>query len=134
MVYNNPYFDVKTATLGAAIMGPTVFLINYYHGTDSAYIAAAKQAAYTFLVGGSMIRMCENLTTSFKNPKVSKAMAVIIPSAITFGLTYGIHSLKGTLRPFVSSIPTLLLAPPAFAFIARRKIRQLERLAGEKEE
>lgn len=125
---NNSYFDPKMGILGAAIMGSAVFYVNSEYGIDAASIATAKQAAYTFLVGGSMVRLCENVATYFQNPKVSKVMSILVPSTLTLGLTYLVHSLKGTPDPLESTVPTLLLAPPSFAIWGNKKRNQLEDL------
>jgi len=105
---NNKYFDPK--------MGSIVFYINSEYGADLALIAATKQAAYTFLVGGSMMRLTENLVTYFRSDRVSRITSVTIPSILTIGLTYLIHSIKGTPEPFESTIPTIILEHPPHFF------------------
>ena len=42
---------------GAIAMGLIVFFINWDHGIIPGLIAAGKQATYTFLAGGFMMRM-----------------------------------------------------------------------------
>ena len=128
---NNSYFDPKMGTLGALIMGSAVFYVNSEYGIDAASIATAKQAAYTFFVGGSIVKLSENMATYFENSKVSKVMSVLVPSTLTLGLTYLVHSLKGTPEPLESTIPTLLLAPPSFAIWGNKKRNQLEELLKE---
>jgi hypothetical protein len=128
---NNSYFDLKMGTLGAALMGSTVFYVNSEYGIDAASIAAAKQTAYTFLVGGAIVKFCENVATYFQDSKVSKIMSVLAPSTLTLGLTYLVHSLKGTPEPLESIIPTLLLTPPSLAYWGNKKRNQLEDLLKE---
>lgn len=124
---NHKFFDFKMGVLGAAVMGAAVYWINSEYGFDAASIAATKQTAYTFLVGGVVTRMCENLATKFRNGTLSKTAAVIIPSGLTIGLNYLLHSLKGTPEPFESTIPTMIGAPLGTFWWARRKRNQLER-------
>ena len=124
---NNRYFDPKMGAAGAAIMGAAVYYVNSEYSIDLASIAAAKQAAYTFLMGGVMMKMCENLSTSLKNRHLSKTLSSLVPSAATIGLTYLIHSLKGTPEPFESTVPTVIAGPIVFTFWGNRKRNQLEK-------
>jgi hypothetical protein len=48
-------------------------------------------------------------------------VATIIVSAVTIMLVYGVHSMKGTPRPFESTLPTIIMAPPGFLALAIRK-------------
>jgi hypothetical protein len=128
---NNGYFDPKMGTVGAVLMGSAVFYVNSKYGIDTALITTGKQAVYTFFVGGFMVRICENVATYFESPKVSKVMSILVPSALTLGLTYFVHSMEGTTEPLESTIPTFLLAPPSFAFWGHKKRNQLENLLNE---
>jgi hypothetical protein len=42
-------------------------------------------------------------------------LATLIPSAVAIGLTFGVHSLKGTPRPLASTLPTALFVIPSTA-------------------
>ena len=104
------------------------FIINYDHGTGNAFIAAAKQGTYTFLAGGTMMRIAENLSVRFKKTTFSIFMAVIVPTTIAITFTYIVHSAKGTPEPLNSTIPTMILAPWGFLWWAMRKRKQLNSL------
>ena len=67
---------------------------------NAAFIAASKQAVYTFLAGGLLTRCSENLALRFKDGLISRLTSALIPSTLTVGATYLIHSLKGTPEPF----------------------------------
>jgi hypothetical protein len=54
---------------------------------------------------------CENLATKIKRRRLAIVAAVVIPSALTLMLTYGMHNFKGTPKPLESTIPTLLIIP-----------------------
>jgi hypothetical protein len=115
MAKTQRYFDPKLGAVGAIFMGGIVYYINREHGLDSAMVAAAKQGAYTLLVGGVMAKMCENISTSRKLPvPVAVSSSIVIPSVITAGLTYAVHKLKGTPEPFNSTLPTIFLSPLGF--------------------
>lgn len=114
---------------GAILLGAIVFLINFDHGVLLAVTASAKQASYTLLAGGFMMRLTENIASHFPNEKLSIFLATLIPSCIAVALTFGVHSLKGTPEPFNSTIPTILMAPCGFLWWAIRKRRQLNSLS-----
>ncbi len=110
---------------GAFVMGTIVFFINWDHGIGLGLFAASKQALYTFLAGGTMMRITENIASYFKQKIPALFLAVITPTIIAVTLTYIVHSLKGTPEPVNSTIPTILLAPWGFLWWAMRKRRQL---------
>ena len=119
------FFDPKMGLIGAAILGTVVFFINYDHGIVWGITAAAKQATYTFLVGGTLTRLCENIASTIKNNRMAIFAAVLIPTTVSLILTYMVHSLKGTPEPLNSTIPTLFMAPWGFLWWALRKRKQL---------
>jgi len=126
---NNKYFDPKMGLAGAIVLGIIVFIINSDHGIFPALTATAKQSAYTLLAGGFMMRLTENLASSFSKDWKAIFFATLIPTAIAVSLTYGLHSLKGTPEPFNSTIPTIVMAPFGFLWWAVRKRKQLKSLS-----
>lgn len=129
---NNRFFNMKIGVGGAIFMSIMVYFINADHGFLPASIAAAKQAIYTFLMAGTNLKLAENLAIKLKSPSLSLFLAVFIPSVITIGMTYAVHSLKGTPEPFASTIPTILLGPPSIFIFVYQKRKQLTRLRKEK--
>lgn len=111
---------------GGLFLGTIVFAINFDHGVDAALVAALKQAAYTFLAGGTITRFSENLASYFTNKYVAITLAILIPSCIAVGLTFLVHSLKGTPEPLNSTIPTMILAPLGFLWWSTQKRKQLK--------
>jgi len=122
---NFKYFDPKLGLAGALLLGSIVFFINYDHGIGNGLIAASKQFFYTFLIGGFITRLCENIASSIKKDLIAIITAVLIPSLIAVFLTYILHSIKGTPEPLNSTIPTMILAPPGFMWWAVKKRKQL---------
>ena len=120
------FFDPKMGLIGAAILGTVVFFINYDHGIIWGVTAAAKQGIYTFFVGGTITRLCENIASAIKSDRTAIIAAVVVPTTISLILTYAVHSLKGTPEPLNSTIPTLLMAPWGFLWWALRKRKQLK--------
>lgn len=119
--------DYRMAWLGAAAMGSIVLLVNLPHGIASASVAALKQAIYTFFFAGLITRACERLAVMEKDRRVALALAIVIPSLMAIGFTYIVHSMRGTPEPFLSTLPTILLAPPGFAWWGWKKRRESER-------
>ena len=110
-------------------MGTIVFFINWDYGLLAGLVAALKQGVYTFLAGGIMMRMTENIASRFSREFVAILLAVLVPTTIAITLTYILHSLKGTPEPLNSTIPTMILAPFGFLWWALIKRRQLKRLS-----
>jgi len=119
------YVDVSTAWKAALFLGLVVYAINFSHGALAALPAALKQAIYTFLASGFIVRLCENLIKQVRPMVVAWPLAILLPSAVAVGLTFLMHSLKGTPEPFYSTLPTILITPPAFAVWAWRSLKQI---------
>ena len=102
-------------------MGGIVWFINMGHGWWPATTAAMKQAAYTFLLGGILIKILDTITVRIKNRYLAIAVATLSVSVVTIILVYIVHSMKGTPRPFESTLPTIIMAPPGFMALAIRK-------------
>ncbi len=126
ITFFNRYIDFKMGAIGAIVMGGIVFGVNYFgtHQWQGATTAAVKQATYTLLFGGIIMRGCEYLATKIRKRSVALAAAIVIPSAVAIGLTFGVHSMKGTPKPIESTIPTALLVIPSTAVWGIRKRKQ----------
>ena len=122
---HNKFFDPKMGLGGGLFLAFLVFIINYDHGAGNALIAALKQGLYTFIAGGTMMRITENLAIRFKNTTLSILLAVVIPTTMAVTFTFIVHSAKGTPEPLNSTIPTMILAPLGFLWWATRKRKQL---------
>ena len=107
--------------IGAIIMGGIVWFINMSFGWWPATTAALKQAAYTFIFGGILIKILDTIATRINHRYLAIIVATLSVSVITILLVYGVHSMKGTPRPFESTLPTIIMAPPGFLALAIRK-------------
>ena len=115
--FGGRFIDYKVGFIGAAVMGTIVFIINFYDtqlwlGSST---AALKQGTYTLLFGGSIMKLCEYLATEIKRETLALIAAVVIPSIISIGLTYGVHMMKGTPKPLASTLPAVFLTIPSTA-------------------
>ena len=124
--FGKKYIDYRMGVAGAVVMASIVFYINY-HGTQDTFgatTAALKQGTYTFFFGGVIMRMSELIATGVTKRRKALIAACIIPSIVSLSLTFGVHSLKGTPKPFYSTIPTAIIVIPStlvWGFINRRK-------------
>lgn len=116
------WFDIKSAVLGALLMGGVVGLVNVGHGLDLAMIAAAKQAGYTFFVAGFIMQFCRWIAGRIERPNKAIAAATLIPTVITVVAVYALHSYKGTPEPELSTIPVVILCLLAFFTTARNLV------------
>ena len=111
--FGSRYIDYKMAIAGSIVMGGIVFYINYFstHNVLGSFTASSKQAAYTFMFGGFLMKGCESIAKSIDNKYLAIGMSVLIPSTITLILTFVMHNLKGTPKPLESTLPTLIIIP-----------------------
>lgn len=120
------FIDYPSAIAGAVIMGIIVGIINSDHGYISALTAASKQAAYTFFFGGTLIKMLYTLRMKIKPRFPAVLISTLVISSLTIVLVYLIHSMKGTPKPFASTLPTIFMAPPGFFVLAWRKKNKIQ--------
>lgn len=120
------FINVKMGLAGAVVMGLIVWLINMDHGWLPASTAALKQAAYTFLFGGMLIKMLETLSLRIDNRYMAIITATLVTSIVTIILVYIVHDLKGTPETLASTLPTAIMAPPGFFVLAIRKRRKAQ--------
>ena len=115
------FINLRMGLAGAFVMGSIVWVINAGFGWWPATTAAMKQAAYTFLFGGMLIKMLDTIAIRISNRYLAIAAATVITASLTIILVYIVHNLKGTPRPFASTLPTIIMAPPGFLALAIRK-------------
>ena len=98
---------------GSLVMGGLVFWINFFSTNNliGSTTAALKQGSYTFMLGGILMKGCESIAKGFNNKYLAIGLSVLIPSVITLILTFVMHNMKGTPRPFDSTLPTLIIIP-----------------------
>jgi hypothetical protein len=118
------YINYPMAIAGAVVLGGIVFYINASHGPLLATVAASKQAAYTFFAGGFIARFGEVLAIKWRSRWRSLVIAIIAPTVVAVGLTFLVHSLRGTPEPMQSTLPTLILSPIGFFLIGWRRQRK----------
>jgi hypothetical protein len=125
IVFIGRYIDYPMAFAGALIMGIIVGLINRRYGIWPATTAALKQAVYTFFFGGMLTRLLYAILLKIPGKFTSVILSALIVTTITVALVYLVHSMKGTPMPFESTLPTAIMAPFGFSFLAWRRSRKV---------
>ena len=97
-----------------------VFFINLQHGWKLSVIAGLKQWIYTFFFGGIIIKLLEIMLVKTKHHHYSTPISVISISILTSLLVFIVHSFRGTPEPFYSTLPTIIMSPPGFIFLANK--------------
>jgi len=113
--------DFVLVMFAATIMASIVYYLNSNHGYMQASMAALKQALYTLLVGGLILKVLESIIKKINHKVYSIVWGVILSSALTTVLVFIVHSMKGTPEPILSTIPTLVTAPPGLLIVAMKK-------------
>ena len=122
--------DMRGGAIGASFLAASVWIMNMISTAPPDVLgsttAAAKQWAYTFLVGGILFRFVTRFALRPGNAALAVTMATFVPGSFGCVLTYFVHSLKGTPSPFLSTVPTLFLTlviiPPVALLIRRKKL------------
>jgi len=117
------WIDVRSGLIGGTLLATIVWLINASHGVVGASTAALKQFAYTFLMGGLVMRLCTHLALSGTSDGRARLLATAVPSVLTVCATLVVHSLRGTPEPLASTVPAAILSPISFGLWARRARR-----------
>ncbi len=136
-IYNyvgSRFVDYKMGMIGSIVMATVVFSINYFGKRIPpeyqdrilfwSIVAALKQGTYTFFFGGIIMKGAERFATEISRRGMALVLACIIPSFVSITLTFTMHSLKGTPRPFESTIPTMIFVFPSTAvwgYLNRKK-------------
>jgi hypothetical protein len=118
------HIDYGSAVAAATLLGTIVFWVNRWHGPALAATAALKQATYTFFVAGFIVKNNERLACRGARTAVALLRATLVSCGLAVGLTFLVHSLKGTPEPVLSTLPTALIGPPAFLGLAWRARRR----------
>ena len=114
------FINIKMGLAGALVMGVVVWIINYSGECWPATTAAMKQAAYTFIFGGILIKILDTICLKVKNRYLAITLSTILVSCTTIILVYLVHKMKGTPYPEASTLPTIIMAPPGFLALAIR--------------
>jgi len=135
--YGSKYVDYKMGIAGSIVMAVVIFSINYFgkripleYQDDLFFwsvVAAIKQATYTFFFGGVIMKSAERLSTEISRRGLALVLACIVPSLVSIALTFTMHSLKGTPRPFESTIPTMIFVFPSTAVWGYMKRKKMDK-------
>lgn len=110
--------DLKKGLIGGILLGTIVWWLNRDAGIFSASTAALKQGLYTFLFGGVIVRISQRISRTFSQKFWAIFWGTMIPACITTFAIFIVHSFKGTPYPLLSTLPTLIMAPPGFMIVS----------------
>lgn len=127
-IFGRRFIDYKIGFAGAIVMGGIVFSINYFstHEIAGSLTAALKQGTYTFIFGGTLMKACEYIATSIRRKTTAIVLSIVIPSVFTLLLTFAMHSLKGTPKPFESTLPTTIIIPATAVWGYRMRLKKID--------
>lgn len=114
------WIDVRSGLVGGGLLAAIVWAINAPHGAFGATTAAAKQFVYTFCMGSLIMRLCTRLALRPGRGAIVLVWAVLVPTLVTVGATFLVHSFRGTPEPILSTVPAAVLSPLGFSFWARK--------------
>jgi len=113
--------------VGGAFLFAFVFWAKYPDGVQLAAIAGAKQFVFNFLMGGVMMKMCENFATKVIEKTKAILLAILVPSLINISVTYLIHLTdEGDVNPIRSTFPTMVFAPAAYIWWSQLKRKKMD--------
>jgi hypothetical protein len=109
------YFDARVGLAGGIVMAMVVFFINFKATNDlpGSLTASLKKGTYTFFFGGLIMKLCSAIALRWNPAVLAIFFAMVIPSCIAVGLTFGVHSLRGTPLPVESTMPTVVFVFPS---------------------
>ena len=95
-------------------MGTASGLANIDHGALAMLTAGLKQLAYSGASSVVILSFYNNLAKRFGKTLPEELIPILVPAATTIAANYGIHNLKGTAEPLLSSMPTIITAAIGF--------------------
>ncbi len=106
-------------------MGVLSGLPNVQHGWEAFFTATLKQMGYSTLSAVTLLSLYNYLEKRVKNIP-EELIPVLVPILVTISLNYGLHNLKGTEEPLLSTLPTAVSASLGFPiWHLRTRILQL---------
>lgn len=114
---NRSHQTIAIAGMISIGMGITVTAINAYdHPIQEAVIAGIKQALGSIVINGLGVGPVYEYFSRKKDTMKNDILCIAIPAAIGITTTFLIHKcIKESPEPFLSTLPTILLAPPSAA-------------------
>ena len=86
---------------------------NAEHGTIAILTAGLKQCAYSGASASVLFPLYNSLAKRVKTLP-GELIPIIVPTLLTIAANYGVHSLKGTAEPALSTLPTAIVATIGF--------------------
>ena len=94
-------------------VGAASGLANFEHGVDAVFTAGLKQAGYSS-VSGVFLLSIYNFLEKRVSTLPAELIPIVLPTLTTIALNFGVHCLKGTAEPVLSTMPSALIALVGF--------------------
>jgi len=94
-------------------MGTASGIANIEHGPIAVLTAGLKQSAYSTVSAAVLLTFYNSLAKRVKTLP-GELVPIIVPTLLTIAANYGVHSLRGTAEPLLSTLPTAITATLGF--------------------
>lgn len=112
-------------------VGTASGLANINHGLEAVLTAGLKQCAYSGVSAAVLFSLYNNLAKRVRTLP-SELITIVVPTLLTIAANYGVHNLRGTAEPLLSTLPTAIVAILGFpAWHIRTRILELQRMVEE---
>lgn len=112
-------------------VGTAAGLMNINHGLMAIISAGLKQCAYSGASAMVLFALYNNLAKRARTLP-SELIPIVVPILLTIAANYGVHSLRGTAEPALSTLPTAIVVTLGFpAWHIRTRILELQRMIEE---
>ncbi|MBP9718831.1 hypothetical protein KBD59_06095 [Candidatus Gracilibacteria bacterium] len=107
------------------VMGTASGLANIEHGPTAVFTAGLKQSAYSAASAAVFLTLCNSLAKRVRTLP-GELIPIVVPTLLTIAANYGVHNLRGTVEPALSTLPTAVVATLGFPiWHIRRRILEL---------
>jgi len=94
-------------------MGTAAGIANVEHGSMAFVTAGLKQCAYSGVSAAVLLTFYSFLAKRVKTLP-GELIPIVVPTLLTIAANYGVHSLRGTAEPMLSTLPTAITATLGF--------------------
>ena len=94
-------------------IGTASGLANVEHGLTAVLSAGFKQCIYSGISAAVLFKLYESLAKRVKTLP-GELVPIVVPTLLTIIVNYGVHNLKGTAEPELSTLPTAIMATLGF--------------------
>ena len=122
------HFDWRSGVIAGVVFALVVFAINVA-ATDpvnwlGSVTAGLKQFVYTVFVGSWLFGFAQWISRRFESTVVAITVSTIVCGSLASALILGMHSLRGTPEPLLSSLPSIIIGILILPFVLKDKRKE----------